>query len=187
MRIELTRAILILALLSNFLRTPTVNFPMFVYLVICFLRVTVSVLCRLQAVWKMHFPIYPSLICEGRRNCSNLWLASNETATVRKHIKYKHMRKSMVEFLRKFWENLKITLQARGRVGRVTDCWVRGLWFKSPGSILTSRTETSSLSRVVWDGLRPMLCTGKWVKKIVSYGGVFDLAVQQPQLFRKLS
>ena len=31
-----------------------------------------------------------------------------------------------------------------------------------------------------------MLCTGKWVKKIVSCGGVFDLAVEQPQLFRKL-
>ena len=41
---------------------------------------------------------------------------------------------------------------ARGRVGRVTDCGVRGLGFKSPGSILTSRTETSSLSRVVRDG-----------------------------------
>ena len=30
-----------------------------------------------------------------------------------------------------------------------------------------------------------MLCTVKWGKK-VSYGGVFDLAVEQPQLFRKL-
>ena len=29
-----------------------------------------------------------------------------------------------------------------------------------------------------------MLCTVKWVKK-VSCGGVFDLAVEQPQLFRK--
>ena len=44
---------------------------------------------------------------------------------------------------------------ARGRVGRVTDCGVRGLGFKSPGSILTSRTETSSLSRVVRDGWDP--------------------------------
>ena len=35
---------------------------------------------------------------------------------------------------------------ARGIVGRVTDCC------KSQGSILTSRTETSSLSRVVRDG-----------------------------------
>ena len=40
---------------------------------------------------------------------------------------------------------------ARGRVGTVTECGVRGLGFKSPGSILTSRTETSSLSRVVRD------------------------------------
>ena len=31
-----------------------------------------------------------------------------------------------------------------------------------------------------------MLCTVKLVKKKVSYSGVFDLAVQQPQLFRKL-
>ena len=44
------------------------------------------------------------------------------------------------------------TLPARGRVGRVTDCGVRGLGFKSKGSILTSGTETSSLSRVVRDG-----------------------------------
>ena len=32
---------------------------------------------------------------------------------------------------------------------------------------------------------RPMLCTVKWVKK-VSYGGVFDLAVEPSQLLRKL-
>ena len=44
---------------------------------------------------------------------------------------------------------------ARGWVGRVTDCGVRGLGFKSPCSILTSRTETSSLSRVVRDGWDP--------------------------------
>ena len=44
---------------------------------------------------------------------------------------------------------------ARGRIGRVTDCGVRGLGFKSPGSILTSRTETSSLSQVVRDGWDP--------------------------------
>ena len=67
---------------------------------------------------------------------------------------------------------------ARGIVGRVTDCGVRGIGFKSPGSILTSRTETNSLSRV--------LCTGKWVKNIIACGGVFDLADEQPQLFRKL-
>ena len=44
---------------------------------------------------------------------------------------------------------------ARGRVGRVADCRASGLGFKSPGSILTSRTETSSLSRVVRDGWEP--------------------------------
>ena len=40
-------------------------------------------------------------------------------------------------------------------VGRVTDCGVSGLGFKSPGSIFTSGTETSSLSRVVRDGGDP--------------------------------
>ena len=50
-----------------------------------------------------------------------------------------------------------------------------------PGSILTSRTETSSLHE--WSGIvETMLCR---VKK-VSYGEVFDLAIEQPQLVRKL-
>ena len=52
--------------------------------------------------------------------------------------------------------NVKIVryyiIVARGRVDRVTDCGVRGPGFKSPGSILTSRIETSCLSRVVMDG-----------------------------------
>ena len=47
----------------------------------------------------------------------------------------------------------------------MTDCGVRGLGFKSPGSILTSRTETSSLSRVVRDGWDPCYVPLKWVKK----------------------
>ena len=46
-------------------------------------------------------------------------------------------------------------MKARGRVGRLTDWGIRGLGFKSMGSILTSRTETSSLSRVVRDGWDP--------------------------------
>ena len=58
------------------------------------------------------------------------------------------------------------------------DCGVRGLGFKSPGSILTSRTLTSSLSLVVRDGGDPFSSTVKWVKK-VSHGGVFDLTVEQ--------
>ena len=55
--------------------------------------------------------------------------------------------------------------QARGIVGRVMDCGVRGVGFKSPGSILTSRTETSSLSRVVRNGGDPFSVSFKWVKK----------------------
>ena len=43
----------------------------------------------------------------------------------------------------------------RGKVGRVTDYGVKGLGFKSPGSILTSRIETNSLSRMVRDGGDP--------------------------------
>ena len=61
---------------------------------------------------------------------------------------------------------------ARGRVGRVTDSGVRGLVFKSPGPILTSSTETCSLS----------IPLSGWKK--ISCGGVLDLAVEQPQLFR---
>ena len=57
------------------------------------------------------------------------------------------------------------TVTARGRVGRVTDCGVRGFGFKSPGSNLISRTETSSLSRVVRDGWDPCSIPLKWVKK----------------------
>ena len=67
------------------------------------------------------------------------------------------------------WYNLHWNMipksTARGRVGRLTDCGVRGLGFKSPGSILTSRTETSSLSRVVRDGWDPCSVPLKWVKK----------------------
>ena len=44
---------------------------------------------------------------------------------------------------------------ARGGVGRVTDCGVRGLGFKSTGAILLFIKETSSLSRVVRDGWDP--------------------------------
>ena len=73
---------------------------------------------------------------------------------------------------------------ARGIVGRVADCRVRGLRFKSPGLILTSRTETSSLSRVDRDGWDPYPVPLSGGKK--SRGGVFDLAVEQPQLFRKI-
>ena len=59
------------------------------------------------------------------------------------------------------------------------------LGFKSPLSILTSRTE-NQLSITSGQGwLGPMLCTVKWGKKVLC-SRVFDLAVEQPQLFRKL-
>ena len=84
-RIELTRAIL-MQRFSNFQRNSTIHFCMFLYLVTYFRGVTVSLLCRLQAVSKIHVPIYPYLISEGRWNCSTLWPHSNETATLRKHV-----------------------------------------------------------------------------------------------------
>ena len=49
------------------------NLWRFLNLVRCFLRVTVSLLCRLQAVSKIDVSIFPNLINEGRRNCSALW------------------------------------------------------------------------------------------------------------------
>ena len=73
-RIELIQAILT-PWFSNFLRNSTIHFCIFLYLMTCFLRVTVWLSCRLQAVSKMHVPIYPYLICELRRNCSTLWPA----------------------------------------------------------------------------------------------------------------
>ena len=51
-RIKLTRAILLLTR-ANFLRNSTIDFCIFLYLVTCFPRVTVSLLCRLQAVLKI--------------------------------------------------------------------------------------------------------------------------------------
>ena len=77
-RIELTRAIL-MPRFSNFLRNSTLHFGMFLYLVTCYLRGTVSLLWRLQAVPKIHVPIYPSLIREGKRNCSTLWPAQQRS------------------------------------------------------------------------------------------------------------
>ena len=73
-RIELTRPIL-MPRFSNILRNSSINFRMFLYFETCFLRVTVSLPCRLQAVSKIHAPIYPYLIGEGRRNCSTFWPA----------------------------------------------------------------------------------------------------------------
>ena len=76
MRIELTQSILMPWLL-NFRTNSAILFRMFFNSVTCFLRVTVSLLSRLQAVSKIHVPIYLSLSnnSEGRRNFSILWPA----------------------------------------------------------------------------------------------------------------
>ena len=51
----------------------TIHSYMFLYLITaCFIRITVSLLCRLQAESKKQVPINPGLISEGRRNCSIL-------------------------------------------------------------------------------------------------------------------
>ena len=101
-RIEITWTIL-MPRLSNFLRNSTIHFCRFLYFVTFFLRVTVSLLCRLQAVSKIHVPIYPFQISEGRRNCSTLWPAQQRNRDSRETCyQYKNMRKRMVNFFRKF-------------------------------------------------------------------------------------
>ena len=100
MQIELTRAIL-MPWRSIFLGNSTIHFHvrMFLYRITCFLRIAVSLLCQLQAVSKIHVPIYPKGN-EIFRLCDR---HNNETVTLGKHVtKYKHMRKWLVEFLRNF-------------------------------------------------------------------------------------
>ena len=101
---------------SNFLRNSTIHYRMFLNLVTCFLRVAISLLWWLQAVSMVHVPIYPYIISEIVRPCDR---HSNVTVTLRKHVtKYKHIRKWMVEFLRKF-ENRGIKI-ARVNSMRIT-------------------------------------------------------------------
>ena len=73
---------------------------------------------------------------------------------------------------------------ALGRVGRVTDCGVRGLRFKSPGLFFTSRTESSCLSRVVRVAGDPWSVPLSGWKILLRWS--LRLAVEQPQLFRKV-
>ena len=84
---------------SHFLGNRTINFRMFECLVTCFLRATVSLLCRLQAYQRYMFVIYPCLIIsEGRRNSAIFWSHSNETATVRVcHCQYVEPRLSICQ------------------------------------------------------------------------------------------
>ena len=92
---------------SHFLGNRTINFRMFECLVTCFLKVMVLLLYWLQAISKIHVPIYPCLIIsEGRRNVQLFDRHSNETVTVTRHVaKYKHMQKNWGWY---FLENLRI-------------------------------------------------------------------------------
>ena len=95
-RILLTRTIL-MPRFSNLLRNSIIRCGMFLNLETCFLRVTVSLLCQLQAVSKIRIPICPYLIIEWSPNCLNFvtgtatdpWLSGN-------------MLPDIKEFLRKF-------------------------------------------------------------------------------------
>ena len=58
MRIELTWAILS-PRLAGFQTNMTIHFRQFLYLITCYLRITVSLLCWSQTVPKIHVPIYP--------------------------------------------------------------------------------------------------------------------------------
>ena len=97
-RIELTREIL-MPWFSNFHRNSIINSRMLLYLVTFFPRVTVSLLCRLQDVSKIHFPIYPCLINEGRRNCSTLCSAQQRNCNSQEKC---YHYKNKLKFLRKF-------------------------------------------------------------------------------------
>ena len=115
-RIELTWAIL-MPCVSNFLRNSTIHVRMFLYLVTCFLRVKISLLCRLEAESKIHVPFYPYLISKESKlfglvtgTGTKQWLSGNMLPC-----KHKHRRKWMVKFLNKF-ENRGIKI---ARVNRI--------------------------------------------------------------------
>ena len=63
---------IIIPWLSDFLKNSYIHFSTFLYLVTCFLRVTVTFQCRSHSVSKILVTI-PYLISEGRGNCSSLW------------------------------------------------------------------------------------------------------------------
>ena len=87
---------------------------MFLYLVTCFQRVTISLLCRFQAVSEICVPIYiPIKLVTGDEIVQPCNRHNNKTATLRIRVaKYKHMQKLAVEFPRTF-ENRGI------KIGRV--------------------------------------------------------------------
>ena len=105
-RIELTQEIL-MARFSNFRRNSFILFRMLLYLITCFLIVTVSLLCRLQAVSKIQVSIYPYLISERKLNFWPCDRHRNETVSLRKYVtKYKIMHVEMdYRISSKIWES----------------------------------------------------------------------------------
>ena len=100
-RIKLNRAIL-MPRFSHFLGNRTINFRTLECLVTCFLRVTVSLLCRLQAVSKIHVPIYPCLtISEGRQKLFDPLIGTATYPRLSGNM-LQNMRKLMWVFLGKF-------------------------------------------------------------------------------------
>ena len=94
----------LIALFSNFLRNSSIHFRMFLYLVTCFLRVTVWILYRSQGrTISSSFTNQGQIgTCIYNTACNRY---SNETVTLRKYVfKYKNMRKWMIDFS----ENLRI-------------------------------------------------------------------------------
>ena len=66
-------------------KNSTFHFRMCLYLVTCFMRVTVSLLCLLQAVSQIYVPIYPDLISEERRIVRTCDWRSNDNLNLMKH------------------------------------------------------------------------------------------------------
>ena len=63
-RIDLTRTNCNAKISKNITRISIIHFRTFLYQETCFLRVTISLLCRLQAQSMIHVRIYPYLICQ---------------------------------------------------------------------------------------------------------------------------
>ena len=78
---------------------------MFLYLLTCFPSHG-SLLCRSQAVSKIHVPIYPHLISEGRRNWTSLWPAEQRDNDSRATCYQIQIHAKMNGWI--FSENLKI-------------------------------------------------------------------------------
>ena len=88
---------------SNFLRNLTIHLCMFSYLVTCFLRVAVPLLCRSQG--RTISPGFTNQMGINRNTCifdTACNRHSHNNVTLKKHVtKYKSMRKWMVEFFKK--------------------------------------------------------------------------------------